>query len=202
MSDEFLEEVRNMKLKNLAVELLKRLIDGRIKLAARKNLVQSEKFSEKLKRALLQYQNKAITNLEVIEALIKMAKDFDSMRKEGEVLGLNEDEKAFYDALTQDLTVRDFMSDEILKKIAHELTESIRSSITVDWQVKESARAKMRTTIKRLLKKYKYPPEQTKGAVETVIRQVELMCKEQDYNEPYRYPPIPVYWSQVAEKKD
>jgi type I restriction enzyme, R subunit len=203
MSDEFLEEVRNMKLKNLAVELLKRLIDGRIKLAARKNLVQSEKFSEKLKRALLQYQNKAITNLEVIEALIKMAKDFDKMRKEGEILGLNEDEKAFYDALTKDVSVKDFMSDEILKQIAHELTESIRSSITVDWQVKESARANMRKNIKRLLKKYKYPPEQTKGAIDTVIRQVELMCNnENEYNgyEPYRYKPVTVHWSQVADK--
>jgi type I restriction enzyme R subunit len=94
------------------------------------------------------------------------------------------------------------MSDEILKKIAHELTESIRNSITVDWQVKESARANMRRIIKRLLKKYDYPPEQTEGAVETVIKQVELMCKESDIAEPFRYAPIPQYWSQVAEKRD
>ena len=202
MSDEFLEEVRSMKLKNLAVELLKRLVEDRIKIASRKNLVQSEKFSDKLKRALLQYQNKAITNLEVIEALIKMAKDFEAMKKEGEILGLNEDEKAFYDALTKDVTVKDFMSDEILKKIAHELTESIRNSITVDWQVKESARANMRRNIKRLLKKYKYPPEQTNGAIETVIKQVELMCKENEFDEPFRYGLTPQYMSQVAEKKD
>jgi len=199
MSDEFLEEVRNMKMKNLAVELLKRLIDGKIKITSRKNLVQSEKFSDKLKKAILQYQNKAITNFEVIEALIKIAKEFEEMQKEGDKLGLNEDEKAFYDALTNDITVKDFMDDEILKKIAHELTVSINKSITVDWQVKESARANMRRTIKRLLKKYKYPPEQTKGAVEIVIKQVELMCKGNDDDNVFRYKETPISYNQVAE---
>jgi len=182
LSEEFLNEVRNMKLKNLAVELLKKLLEGKLKSISRSNLVQSEKFSEKLKKAMNQYNNKALTNIEVLEALIKMAKDFESMENEGNNLGLTNDEKAFYDALTKDDIVKELMKDDkILIKIAQDLSDTIRKSVTVDWQVKESARAHMRKVIKRLLKKHGYPPSKSKEAVDIVIKQVELMCSEFDY---------------------
>ncbi|RKD22528.1 DEAD/DEAH box helicase [Caminicella sporogenes] len=176
LSEEFLEEVRQIKYKNLAVEILKRLLEGNIKTMEKRNLVKSEKFSEKLKKALNKYRNQAITNAEVIEELIRMAKEMKEMREQEKDLGLTEDEIAFYDALTVDDAVRKFINDETLKKIAHELTVAIRKNITIDWSIKKSAQAGMRRIIKRLLKKYNYPPEQTKHALEVVMKQAELMC--------------------------
>lgn len=176
LSEEFLEEVRELKHKNLAVEMLKKLLEGNIKAMEKRNLVKSEKFSEKLKKALNKYRNQAITNAEVIEELIRMAKEMKEMREKENDLGLNEDEIAFYDALTSDDAVKDFMDDETLKKIAHELTIAIKNNITIDWSVRKSAQAGMRRIIKRLLKKYDYPPKQVKHALEVVMRQAELMC--------------------------
>jgi len=181
LSDEFLDEVRNLKYRNLAAELLKRLIEGKIKIMARRQLVESRKFSEMLKEALNKYTNQAITNIEIIEELIKMARDMESSMRRGMDLGLSEDELAFYDALCVNDAAVKIMGDDILKKIAHDLADSIRKSITIDWKLKESVRARMRTTIKGLLRKYGYPPDQQEAAVKTVMEQAELMCENESY---------------------
>jgi len=176
LSEEFLKEVQEMKHKNLALEMLKKLLEGNLKALEKHNLVKAEKFSERLTKALNQYRSQALTNAEVIEELIRMARDIKKMREENEALGLSEDEIAFYDALTADDIVKEIMEDEILKKIAHELTISIRNNITIDWSIRKSARASMRRVIKRLLKKYNYPPEQAKQALLIVMRQAEKMA--------------------------
>lgn len=176
LSEEFLKEVQEMKQKNLAVEMLKKLLEGNIKTMEKRNLVKSEKFSERLTKALNKYRNQALTNAEVIEELIRMAHDIKKMREEEAELGLSDDEIAFYDALTTDDIVKELMEDETLKKIAHELTLAIRNNITIDWSVRKSARASMRSVIKRLLKKYDYPPEQAKQALLVVMRQAERMA--------------------------
>jgi type I restriction enzyme R subunit len=176
LSEEFLNEVRQMKEKNLAVEMLKKLLDGNIKAMEKRNLVKSEKFSEKLKKALNKYRNQAITNAEVIEELIKMAHEIKKMKEDEASLGLSDDEIAFYDALTADEIVKDFMEDETLKLIAHELTVAIRKNITIDWSIRKSAQATMRKIIKRLLKKYDYPPDHAIKAMQVVMRQAEKMC--------------------------
>ncbi|WP_243159194.1 type I restriction endonuclease subunit R [Clostridium cochlearium] len=152
LSEEFLEEIKNIKYKNLAAEMLKKLLEGNIKTMERKNLVKSEKFSEKLKKALNKYRNQAITNVEVIEELLKMAKEMKKDAENEKDLGMNEDEIAFYYALTADDAVKQFMEDDVLKKIAHELTRAIRRNVTIDWSVRKSAQAGMRRIIKRLLK--------------------------------------------------
>ena len=180
LSEEFLEEVKGMKEKNLAAEMLKKLLEGNLKAMERTNLVKSEKFSEKLKKTLNKYRNQAITNAEVIEELIKMAHDLKNMKTREEELGLSEDEIAFYDALTSDDAVKEFMTDETLKMIAHELTYAIRRNISIDWSIRKNAQAGMRKIIKRLLKKYDYPPDKAKKALETVMRQAELMCGNVD----------------------
>ena len=180
LSEEFLEEVKGMKEKNLAAEMLKKLLEGNLKAMERTNLVKSEKFSEKLKKTLNKYRNQAITNAEVIEELIRMAQELKNMKTREEELGLSEDEIAFYDALTSDDAVKEFINDETLKKIAHELTGAIRRNISIDWSVRKSAQAGMRKIIKRLLKKYDYPPDKAKKALETVMRQAELMCGNVD----------------------
>ncbi|MFP3122616.1 type I restriction endonuclease subunit R [Ectobacillus funiculus] len=192
LSEEFLEEVRQLKHRNLAVEMLKKLLEGNLKAMEKRNLVKSEKFSEKLKKALNKYRNQAITNAEVIEELIRMAKEIKEMREKEKDLGMNDDEVAFYDALTSDDAIKEFMDDETLKKIAHELTNAIKNNVTIDWSVRKSAQAGMRRIIKRLLKKYDYPPKQAKHALEVVMRQAELMCGNSN--------PIDVDLKYVAEQ--
>lgn len=192
LSEEFLEEIKNIKYKNLAVEMLKKLLEGNIRTMERSNLVKSEKFSEKLKKALNKYRNQAITNVEVIEELLRMAKEMKEDAENEKDLGMNEDEIAFYYALTADDAVKQFMEDDVLKKIAHELTIAIRKNVTIDWSVRKSAQAGMRKIIKRLLKKYDYPPEQAKNALKTVMRQAELMCGNVENYE---------YYEEVAEDK-
>ena len=179
LSDEFLAEVREIKHKNLALEMLKKLLEGNIKAVERTNLVKSEMFSEKLKKSLNKYRNQAITNAEVIEELIRLAHELKHMKDQQKNSGLSDDEIAFYDALTADDIVKEFMEDETLKKIAKELTRAIQKNITIDWSVRKSAQAGMRKIIRRLLKKYDYPPEQAKKALETVMRQAEKMCINQ-----------------------
>ena len=179
LSDEFLEEVREIKHKNLAVEMLKKLLEGNIKAVERTNLVKSEMFSEKLKKSLNKYRNQAITNAEVIEELIRLAHELKHMKDQQKNSGLSDDEIAFYDALTADDIVKEFMEDETLKKIAKELTRAIQKNISIDWSVRKSAQAGMRKIIKRLLKYYDYPPEHAKKALETVMRQAEKMCINQ-----------------------
>ncbi len=176
LSEEFLKEVQGMKQKNLAVEMLKKLLEGNIKTMEKRNLVKSEKFSERLTKALNKYRNQALTNAEVIEELIRMAHDIKKMREEEAELGLSDDEIAFYDALTADDIVKEIMEDETLKKIAHELTLAIRNNITIDWSVRKSSRASMRRVIKRLLSKYHYPPDQALKAMNIVMRQAEKMA--------------------------
>lgn len=170
----FLEEISKMKEKNLAVELLKRLIAEQISIYRRTNVVKSEKFSELIQEAMNRYLNGMLTNEQVIEELLNLAKQIATARQEGEELGLNSEEMAFYDALTKPEAVKDFYENEELIAITKELTETLRKNKTIDWQKREAARAKMRMIIKKLLKKHKYPPEGVEDAVQTVMTQCEL----------------------------
>ena len=170
----FLEEVANMKEKNLAVELLKKLIAEQVSVYRRTNVVKSEKFSEIMQRSLNAYLNGMLTNEEVIEEMLKLAKQIATAQKEGEELGLTADELAFYDALTKPQAIKDFYENEELIAITKELADTLRKNKTIDFQKRESARARMRMLIKRLLKKHKYPPEGMDDAVQTVMTQCEL----------------------------
>ena len=172
--ENFLKEIAEMKEKNFALELLKRLLEEHIKKYAKKRMVEAEKFSEMLDARLAEYLRGLISNEEVIKELLKMAQELKANAGQASELGLTEEEQAFYDALTKPQAVRDFYENSQLVAMAKELTEALRSSKTIDWRQKESARAKMRSMVKRLLKKYKYPPEEQEAALETVIRQCEL----------------------------
>ncbi|MBW7861005.1 MAG: type I restriction endonuclease subunit R [Rhodocyclaceae bacterium] len=175
LDEAFLAEVRNLPERNLAVELLERLLEGEIKSRFAGNLVQEKKFSEMLSNVVKRYQNRSIETAQVIEELIEMARKFHAAANRGEALGLTEDEIRFYDALANNESAVRELNDETLKKIAHELTESLRKNITVDWSARESIRAKLRIMVKRILKKYKYPPDQQEGAVELVLQQAEAL---------------------------
>lgn len=170
----FLEEVANMKEKNLAVELLKKLIAEQVSVYRRTNIVKSEKFSEIMQRSINAYLNGMLTNEEVIEEMLKLAKQIAAAQKEGDQLGLTADELAFYDALTKPQAIKDFYENDELIAITKELADTLRKNKTIDWQKRESARAKMRMLIKKLLKKHKYPPEGMEDAVQTVMTQCEL----------------------------
>lgn len=170
----FLEEISKMKEKNLAVELLKKLIAEQISIYRHTNVVRSEKFSEMIQEAMNRYLNGMLTNEQVIEELLNLAKQIAAAQKEGEDLGLSAEEAAFYDALTRPQAVKDFYENDELIAITKELTETLRKNKTIDWQKKETARAKMRMLIKKLLKKHKYPPEGVEDAVQTVMTQCEL----------------------------
>ena len=170
----FLEEVANMKEKNLAVELLKKLIAEQVSVYRRTNIVKSEKFSEIMQRSLNAYLNGMLTNEEVIEEMLKLAKQIAAAQKEGDQLGLTADELAFYDALTKPQAIKDFYENDELIAITKEFADTLRRNKTIDWQKRESARAKMRMLIKKLLKKHKYPPEGMDDAVQTVMTQCEL----------------------------
>ena len=178
----FLEEVANMKEKNLAVELLKKLIAEQVSVYRRTNVVKSEKFSEIMQRSLNAYLNGMLTNEEVIEEMLKLAKQIAAAQKEGDKLGLTADELAFYDALTKPQAIKDFYENDELIAITKELTDTLRKNKTIDWQKRESARAKMRMLIKKLLKKHKYPPEGMEDAVQTVMTQCELWADNTDMN--------------------
>ena len=175
LDDDFLAEVRNLPERNLAVELLERLLEGEIKSKFASNVVQERKFSELLANVIKRYQNRAIETAQVIEELIAMAKKFKAAATRGDELGLTEDEIRFYDALADNESAVRELADETLKKIAHELTENLRQNITVDWSSRESVRAKLRLMVKRILRKYKYPPDQQDAAVELVLRQAEAL---------------------------
>ena len=178
----FLEEVANMKEKNLAVELLKKLIAEQVSIYRKTNLVKSEKFSEIIQSAMNRYLNGMLTNEEVIQELLKLAKDIAAANAEGETLGLNAEELAFYDALTRPQAVKDFYEHEELIAITKELTDLLRKNRTIDWQKKESARAGMRKLVKRLLRRHKYPPEGMDDAVQTVISQCEMWTDNIEVN--------------------
>ena len=175
LSDEFLAQVKNLPEKNLAVELLERLLEGEIKSRFATNVVQEKKFSELLANVITRYQNRSIETAQVMEELIEMARKFQEAANRGEALGLTEDEIKFYDALaTNESAVRE-LADETLKKIAHELTENLRQNLTVDWSERESVRARLRLMVKRILRKYKYPPDLQDAAVELVLQQAQAL---------------------------
>ncbi len=169
----FLDEISRMKEKHIAIELLKRLLKERVHLYERTNLVQAQKFSDLINMALSNYLKGLLTNEEVIKELLELAQEIAKSEKVADSLGLNAEEKAFYDALTRPQAVKDFYTNEQLVSLTKELTEELRKNRTIDWQKKESARAGMRSKVKRLLKKYKYPPEEEQSALETVIHQCE-----------------------------
>ena len=175
-----LDEISRMKEKNIAVEILKKLMAEQVALYKRTNVVQSQKFSEKIAKLMNSYYNGLITNEEVIKELLKTAQEIKDLYKNGEKLGLSQEELAFYDALTKPENLTDFYKNGELINLTRELTEMLRRNRTIDWQKKEMARAKMRKMVKRLLKKYKYPPEDYEFAIDTVISQCELWTDNED----------------------
>ena len=179
----FLEEVSQMKQKNLAVEILKKLIAEQVAVYRRSNVVKSEKFSEMIQRVMNKYLNGLLTNQEVIDELMRLAKEIQASRQEGNDLGLTDEELAFYDALTKPEAIKDFYENEELVALTKELTETLRKNKTIDWQKRDTARARMRMMIKKLLKKYKYPPEGMEDALETVMLQCELWTDNNDMDE-------------------
>ncbi|WP_334077781.1 type I restriction endonuclease subunit R [Paenibacillus sanfengchensis] len=175
LSDEFLESVRGLKQKNLAVELLRRLLQGKVKSFEKVSVVQSRKFSEMLDESIRKYNNRTIETAQIIEELIQMAKEVNQAVKRGEDMGMIAEELAFYDALASNESAKELMGDLMLKQIAHELTQSIKSNITVDWTLRQNVRAQMKVTVKRLLKKYGYPPDLEQMAIDMVLKQAEVM---------------------------
>jgi type I restriction enzyme R subunit len=178
LSDEFLAEVRGMPQRNLAVEMLSKLLEGEIKARGRKNVVQARSFAELLENAIKKYQNRAIETAQVIEELIALAKDLREAGQRGEKLGLTDDEVAFYDALEVNDSAVAVLGDETLRLIAQELVKAVRNSITIDWTVRENVRAQMRVIIKRILRKYGYPPDKQEQATQTVLEQAEALSAE------------------------
>lgn len=178
LSDQFLAEVRGLKHKNVAAELLEKLLKDELKVRSKRNLVQSQVFSEKLKKTLNAYHNRAISTMQVIEELIKLAKELDAATKRGEDMGLTDDEVAFYDALAANDSAVVAMGDDKLKVIAAELITQVKKSVTIDWTLRESARARIKVMVKRILNKHGYPPDLQEEAVKTVLAQAELLCAE------------------------
>ncbi|NJD52087.1 MAG: type I restriction endonuclease subunit R [Candidatus Methanoperedens sp.] len=178
LSDEFLTEVKKMPYKNLAFELLRKLLNDEIKTRSKKNLMQGKSFAEMLEKAIKRYQNKSIETAQVIEELIELAKEMRAARLRGEKLNLNEEELAFYDALEVNDSAVKVLGDEKLVIIARELVDTVRKNVTIDWTLKESVQAKLRVMVKRILKKYGYPPDKQKKATETVLEQAKLICKD------------------------
>ncbi|HCQ3534706.1 TPA: type I restriction endonuclease subunit R [Staphylococcus aureus] len=179
LSDDFLKDVEGLKQKNVAVELLNRLLKGQVKSLMKTNATVSKRFSEMLGNSINKYNSRSIETSKVIEELIQLAKDIKQEQQRGKELGLNSDEIAFYDALASHETAKEAMGDKELRAIAHELTKTVKENMGVDWSKRDSAKAKMRVAVRRLLKKYGYPPDLQKMAVEQVVEQAELMASNQ-----------------------
>ncbi len=177
LSDEFLAEIRGMPQRNLAVEMLRKLLDGEIKTRGRKNVVQARSFAEMLENAIKRYQARAIETAQVIEELIALAKDMREADRRGEQLGLSDDEIAFYDALEVNDSAVKVLGDKTLQMIAQELVKAVRGNIKIDWTVRENVRAEMRVIVKRILRRYGYPPDKQASATELILEQAELICK-------------------------
>ena len=175
LSDEFLAEVQQMEKKNLALEALRKLINDGIRSRSKANVVQTKAFSERLEDAVARYHANAITTAEVLQELIQLAKDIRAARQRGEESGLSDEEIAFYDALAENESAVQMMGDDKLKLIAHELLMSLRENVSVDWAHRDSARARMRVLVKRILRKYGYPPDLQDAAVQTVLQQAEAL---------------------------
>lgn len=178
LSDEFLAEVRGMPQRNLAVELLQKLLKGEIKTRSKRNLVQARSFAELLEQAVRKYQNRAIETAQVIEELIQLAKDMRAANARGEALKLTEDELAFYDALEVNDSAVKVLGEPTLVKIARELVETVKKNVTIDWTVRENVRAQLRVIVKRILRKYGYPPDKQEKATQTVLEQAALLSQE------------------------
>jgi len=176
LSDEFLKEIQGMKYKNVAIELLKKILSDEIKSRSKRNITKSKSLMEMLDAVIKLYQNNLLTTAEIIEELIRIAKEINAADRRGEELGLSEDELAFYDALeTNDSAVK-VLGDETLRTIARELADKIRRNATIDWMMKESVRAKLMVLVRRTLNKYGYPPDKQQRAVETVMKQAETLA--------------------------
>jgi type I restriction enzyme R subunit len=175
LSEEFLEDVRQMPYKNFAVELLEKLLQDSIKAKSRNNVVQEKKYGDRLQETLRKYNNRGIETAQVIEELIALAKQFQEELAREAALGLNPDEVAFYDALANNESAVRELGDDTLKAIAIEITQKLRTSTTVDWQVRESVRAKLRILVRRTLQRYKYPPDQAPEAVELILQQAAVL---------------------------
>ncbi|MDT9235587.1 type I restriction endonuclease subunit R [Limnospira sp. PMC 917.15] len=178
LSDQFLEEVRGLPQKNLALEILRKLLNDEIRSRSRRNVVQSRQFSEMLENTIKRYQNRSIESTQVLQELIALGQQIREAHQRGEQLGLTEDELAFYDALEVNDSAVKLLGDATLKKIARELVTAIRQSVTIDWTERETVRAKMRATVKRLLRKHGYPPDKQPKAIETVITQAQTLCRD------------------------
>jgi type I restriction enzyme R subunit len=178
LSDEFLAEVRGLPQKNLAVELLRKLLVGEIKAQGRRNVVQARSFAEMLEAVIRRYQNRAVESAQVIEELIALAADMRAAGQRGAKLNLTEDEVAFYDALEVNDSAVKILGDDTLKTIARELVEAVRNSVTIDWTLRENVRARIRVLVKRILRKYGYPPDKQEQATLTVLEQAETLCAE------------------------
>ncbi|HMO94128.1 MAG TPA: DUF3387 domain-containing protein, partial [Pirellulaceae bacterium] len=177
LSDEFLAEVQGMPHRNLAVEMLRKLLQGEIKTRGRKNVVQARSFAELLEKSIARYQNRAIETAQVIEELIALAKEMRAAEERGEQLGLNEDEVAFYDALEVNDSAVQVLGDQTLRIIAQELVRAVRKNLSIDWTVRENVRAHMRVIIKRILRRYGYPPDKQEKATQTVLEQAEALTR-------------------------
>lgn len=178
LSDEFLAEMRDLEKKNLAVEALRKLLNGQVHSQSKRNVIQARAFSERLEAAITRYHNNAVTTVEVLEELIRLAEDIRSARERGEESGLSDEEVAFYDALADNASARDLLGEPALRVIAHELVQDIRKNITVDWAHRESARADIRRRVKRILRRYGYPPDLQDAAVQNVLQQAEALSAE------------------------
>jgi len=178
LSDDFLAEVQHMERKNIALELLKKLLNDEIRTRTKKNFIQSRKLSEMLESTIKKYQNNLLTSAQVIEELIHIAKDIRESDKRGDALNLNEDELAFYDALANSESAKEVLGDKQLAVIAMEVLKSVKGNATIDWTLKENVRARLRRDVKRILNRYGYPPDEQLVATENVLKQAELMADE------------------------
>ena len=176
LSDEFMEEIKGMQHRNLALELLKKILNDEIRSRSRKNLIQSKALSEMLEGAIKRYQNNLLSAAEIIEALIELAREIKTADGRGDRLGMTEDELAFYDALEVNDSAVKVLGDEQLREIARELVDKVKKNATIDWTVKESVRAKLKVIVKRILRKYGYPPDKQLAATETILKQAELLA--------------------------
>jgi len=177
LSDEFLTEVRGMPQRNLAVELLRKLLSGEVKTRMKRNVVQARSFAELLEQTVRRYQNRAIEAAQVIEELIALAKEIRAAGARGESLGLSEDELAFYDALEVNDSAVKVLGDELLKKIAKELVATVRKNVTIDWTIRENVRAQLRVVVKRILRKHGYAPDKQEKATQTVLEQARVLSE-------------------------
>jgi type I restriction enzyme R subunit len=178
LSDEFLAEMRGLPQRNLAVELLRKLLHGEIKTRLRRNVVQARSFADLLEQSVRKYQNRAIETAQVIEELITLAKNMRAANARGEKMGLSEDEVAFYDALGTNDSAVQVLGDDTLRTIARELVATVKKNVTIDWTLRENVQAQLRVLVKRILRKYGYPPDKQEQATKTVLEQAEVLCPE------------------------